>query len=131
MAIGKDLRRENFDVSPAQQADIETLQAILEVPSKKEAVLIAVQLALLLAAETKNGNYFFVGHPGEIPHRFVMSGLDRPGIHRWMYLVEHAHPWKHQLYVKGRNLPAAVVWSSMQANKLSFEEAIIVSEWTS
>jgi hypothetical protein len=41
-----------------------------------------------------------------------------------MYLVEHAHPWKRQLYVKGRKLPAATVWVGMKANKLSIEEAM-------
>jgi len=124
MVNAKEFKRENFDVSPQQQADIETLQAVFEAPSKKEAVLMAVQLALHLAAEAKKGNQFFVGHPGETPQRLVMLGLERPDIRRWMYLVEHAHPWKRQLYVKGRKLPAATVWVGMKANKLSIEEAM-------
>src|SRR5208283_5362039 len=94
MTKGKEIKRENFDVSPEQQADIETLQILLETPSKKDAVLMAVQLALHLAAETKKGNQFFVGHPGEDLKRFVMLGIEKPDVRRWMYLVEHSHPWK-------------------------------------
>lgn len=124
MVPKKEIKRENFDVSPEQQADIEALQAALDASSKKEAVLIAVQLALHLAAESKKGNQFFVGAPGETPHRLVMLGLKKPETHRWNYLVEHSHPWKRQLYVKGRKLPAAAVWIGMQTNNLSTEEAM-------
>lgn len=92
MAKGKETKRENFDVSPEQQADIETLQAVLETPSKKDAVLLAIQLALHVAAESRKGNQFFVGHHGENLQRFVMLGIEKPAAHRWMYLVEHARP---------------------------------------
>lgn len=124
MVAKKESKRENFDVSPEQQADIEALQTALDASSKKEAVLIAVQLALHLAAETKKGNQFFVGPPGETPHRLVMLGLEKPETRRWNYLVEHSHPWKRQLYVKGRNLPAAAVWIGMQTNNLNIEDAM-------
>ncbi len=124
MTKGKEIKRENFDVSPEQQADIETLQTLLETPSKKDAVLMAVQLALHLVAETKKGNQLFVGHPGEDLKRFVMLGIEKPDVRRWMYLVEHSHPWKRQLYVKGRKLPAAAVWVGIATNNLSVEEAM-------
>lgn len=39
------------------------------------------------------------------------------------YLVDIEHSWKKQLYVKGRKLPAAAVWSSMLVNNLSREDA--------
>ncbi|HEY9680460.1 MAG TPA: hypothetical protein V6C86_02615 [Oculatellaceae cyanobacterium] len=120
----KDIRRENFDVSPEQQAEIETLQAMLNTNSKKEAVLIAVQLALHVAAEARKGNQFFVGHPGEALQRLIMLGIEKPDVKGWMYLTEHAHPWKKQLYVKGRKLPAAAVWSEMAVNKLTVEDAM-------
>jgi hypothetical protein len=124
MTKKKEIKRENFDVSPEQQADIETLQAVLETPSKKDAVLMAVQLTLHLAAETRKGNQLFVGHPGENLQRFVMLGIEKPDARRWMYLVDHSHPWKRQLYVKGRKLPAAAVWVGIKSNNLSIEEAM-------
>jgi hypothetical protein len=122
--VAKDTRRENFDVSPEQQAEIEMLQELIEAPSKRDALLMAVHLALHLAVETKKGNQVFVGHPGHNDlKRFVMLGIEKPNIRRWMYLVEQAHPWRRQLYVKGRKLPAAAVWTTMNANKLSAEDA--------
>jgi hypothetical protein len=42
----------------------------------------------------------------------------------WKYLVNIAHPWKQQLYVKGRKLPAATVWSGMLVNKLTRKQAV-------
>lgn len=38
---------------------------------------------------------------------------------QWKYLVERPHPWRRQLCVKGRNMTAAQLVSSMKANGLS------------
>lgn len=120
----KELKRENFDVSPEQQAEIETLQALTGAPSKKDAVLLAVHLALYLASEARKGNQLFVGDPSKQDlTRLVMLGIDKPISPKWLYLVEQSHPWKRQLFVKGRKLPASAVWSTMFANKLSIEES--------
>ncbi|MBX9941686.1 MAG: hypothetical protein K2Y32_20645 [Candidatus Obscuribacterales bacterium] len=120
----KDLKRENFDVSPEQQAAIEMLQQVVDAPTKKDAVLMAVRTTLLLAAELKKGNQLFVGHPGEDLRRFVMLGIEKPDSKPLMYLVAHDHPWKRQLYVKGRKLPAAAVWTAMKANNLNRQQAM-------
>lgn len=40
----------------------------------------------------------------------------------WVYLEKSGHPWKRQLYLKGRKLPASSVWISMSTEKLSFEQ---------
>ncbi len=125
MTKPKESKRENFEVSPEQQAEIETLQELIAAPSKKDAVLMAVHVALHLAVETKKGNQIFVGLPGQKDlKRIVMLGIEKPSVAKWMYLVEQAHPWKKQLYVKGSKLPAAAVWSSYKVNKLTVEEAM-------
>jgi uncharacterized protein (DUF433 family) len=36
----------------------------------------------------------------------------------WQYLVRRQHPWRQQLYVKGRNLTARQLVCSMKANQL-------------
>jgi len=36
----------------------------------------------------------------------------------WQYLVRRQHPWRQQLYVKGRNLTARQLVGSMKANQL-------------
>ena len=123
MAKSQDSIRENFEVSPEQRAAIETLQELIDAPSKKEAYLLAVNTVLHLVAETQKGNQLFVGRPGEELTRFVLLGIEKPNVARWMYLVEHKHSWRRQLFVKGRKLTAAMVWSGMRTNKLSYDEA--------
>lgn len=119
----RNSRRENFDVSPQQQAEIETLQNLLGSSTKKDALLFAVHLTLLLLAEAKKGNQFYVGDPATNNlARLLVPGLETPNISGWIYLTEQAHPWKRQLFVKGRKLTAASVWSSAMANNLTVEQ---------
>lgn len=40
----------------------------------------------------------------------------------WRHLEARPHPWRRQLYVKGRRLRAFSVWSDMIANQLTAEE---------
>ena len=40
----------------------------------------------------------------------------------WHYLEARPHPWRRQLYVKGRRLRAFSVWSDMITNHLTAEE---------
>lgn len=124
VAKAKELKRENFDVSPEQQAALETLQALLDAPSKKDAMLFAVNLTLHLAVEARKGNQIFVGDPAKDDlTRVIMLGIEKPTMAKWLYLVAQAHPWKKQLFVKGRKLPAAAVWTGMLANNLSVQQA--------
>jgi hypothetical protein len=117
-------KRENFDVSPSQQADIEMLQHLVGASTKKDALLMAVKATLLLTTELQKGNQLFVGLPGQDLKRFVMLGIEKPDNRTWMFLVSHEHPWKRQLYVKGRKLQASNVWSDIRANNLTTEEAL-------
>jgi len=55
--------------------------------------------------------------------RVIMHGIEQPTMPKWLYLVAPAHPWKKQLFVKGRKLPAAAVSTGMLANNLSVQEA--------
>jgi uncharacterized protein (DUF433 family) len=41
----------------------------------------------------------------------------------WQYLVKRSHPWRRQLYVKGRNMTVRQLVGTVKANKLSPEEA--------
>ncbi|HEY9786415.1 MAG TPA: hypothetical protein V6D17_13490 [Candidatus Obscuribacterales bacterium] len=120
----KKHKRENFDVTPEQESEIDCLQELLKAPSRKDAMLTAVRLALHLASEARHGHKFFVGDEnGRDLKRLIFLEIEPPNFWPWKYLVEIPHPWKRQLYVKGRKLPAAVVWTGMIVNKLSREEA--------
>jgi hypothetical protein len=124
MAKAKDSRRENFDVSPQQLAEIEALQELLEAPSKKDAILLAIHLSLHLASEVRNGNHLFIGDSaGRELRKLVMLGIEKPTINKWTYLVAQSHSWKKQLFVKGRKLAASAVWTALVANDLTVNEA--------
>ncbi|HTU16872.1 MAG TPA: hypothetical protein VMG10_02320 [Gemmataceae bacterium] len=41
----------------------------------------------------------------------------------WLYLVRRQHPWRQQLYVKGRNMTARQLVGAMKANQLDEETA--------
>ena len=41
----------------------------------------------------------------------------------WRFLVRRQHPWRKQLYVKGRNLTARQLIGSLKANHLNEEDA--------
>lgn len=41
----------------------------------------------------------------------------------WRFLVERQHPWRRQLCMKGRNMTAAQLVSTINANDLSLDEA--------
>ncbi len=122
--VTKQSKRENFDVSPEQDADIDCLRELIQAPSRKDAILTAVRLALLLAIESRQGNQFYLASPGcRDFRRLMMAGIETPNLHKWMYLVDQAHPWKRQLFIKGRKLTAAAVWSGMLVNKMSRDQA--------
>lgn len=53
----------------------------------------------------------------------VQSLQDIPQTENWQYLLNRSHPWRKQLYIKGRKLMASTVWQDMVANQLSPEQA--------
>lgn len=42
---------------------------------------------------------------------------------KWQYLEQRPHPWRKQLYLKGRKLKAFTLWINMNINHLTLEEA--------
>jgi hypothetical protein len=55
--------------------------------------------------------------------RLLEQKIDRKemreaAVQPWQYLVRRQHPWRQQLYVKGRNLTARQLVGSMKANRI-------------
>ncbi|MCU0543180.1 MAG: hypothetical protein MUE44_13575 [Oscillatoriaceae cyanobacterium Prado104] len=53
----------------------------------------------------------------------VRSLQNTTEIDNWQYLIARPHPWRKQLYIKGRKLLASTVWQDMTANEMSPEQA--------
>lgn len=118
-----DTKRQNFNVTPEQEAELLALQSELSVPSVKEAILKAVRLTLLLRREIRSGRRIGLKDAQGNMTEMILPELEAAGSPHWTYLVERPHAWKRQLFIKGRKLTAAQVWLDMQANQMTLAEA--------
>ena len=58
-----------------------------------------------------------------LEERIDRGELREAAVPPWRYLVRRQHPWRQQLYVKGRNMTARQLVGSMKANQLDEEAA--------
>jgi len=117
-----DTKRQNFNITPEQEAEIAWLRDTIDAPTTKDAILRAVRLMSTLAREAMRGRAVYIEDPGGARERLLIPDLERRGA-EWAYLVARPHPWRRQLYVKGRRLMASTVWSEMLTNGMSGAEA--------
>jgi hypothetical protein len=116
-------KRANFDLSPEQEELLANLRAQLAASSTKEAVLRAVQLTTLLLDEVSQGNRLFVGRSATTAIRLAIPELETRAHGQWRWLVERPHPWRRQLWIKGRKLLASAVWLDALSNGMGPREA--------
>lgn len=116
-------KRANFDLSPEQEQLLANLRSQLAASSTKEAVLRAVQLTTLLLEEVLQGNRLFVGKSASTAIRFAIPELEAHAHGQWRWLLERPHPWRRQLWVKGRKLLASAVWFDALTNGMGPREA--------
>ncbi|MBX9879394.1 MAG: hypothetical protein K2Y22_13115 [Candidatus Obscuribacterales bacterium] len=87
-------------------------------------MLLAVDLAIQLVCEIQSGGQLYIQNEKKAePVRLLLPGIGKPATNKWKYLVEIPHAWKRQLFVKGRRLPAASIWTRSLVNKLMRQEA--------
>lgn len=118
-----DLKRQNFNITPEQEAELAWLREVLGASSTKDIILRAVRLMVVLVRELQRGGRLYVGPEEGRLTRVMLPELETVGDNSWKYLVARPHAWRRQLYVKGRRLLASTVWRDMQANEMTAEEA--------
>lgn len=121
--MASDTKRANFDLSPEQDELLTNLRGLLSASSTKDAVLRAAQLTTLLTREIRRGNRLFIGKSPAAAMRFVIPELESHTEPEWQWLVERPHPWRRQLWIKGRKLLASSVWLDALTNGLGPCEA--------
>lgn len=123
--MSPSVKRQNFDVTPEQEAEIASLQSVLGASSVKETILKAVRLSLVLANEVKKGRRIGFVDPRQTGHltEVILPELETTTSTGWTYLIERPHSWKRQLFVKGRRTTAAQIWLDMQANGMNVKDA--------
>lgn len=117
------LKRQNFNVTPEEEAELTRLREVLGAPSIKDAVLRAARTLLVLSNEVREGRRIYAVDSAGEKTRLLLPDVEAPLSGGWRFLVERPHSWKRQLFVKGRKLPAANVWRSMIVDKQTVEEA--------
>lgn len=58
-----------------------------------------------------------------LEERIDRREMREAAVEPWQYLVRRQHPWRKQLYIKGRNMTARQLVGSMKANQLDEEAA--------
>ncbi|MGK7944364.1 MAG: hypothetical protein AB4058_07835 [Microcystaceae cyanobacterium] len=58
---------------------------------------------------------------------FIESLSDQFSQTQWQYLEKRPHPWRKQLYLKGKRLKAFDIWANMIANEMTPEE--VADNW--
>ena len=118
----QDLKRQNFNVDADQAADLEAARVFLNAPTIKDAMLRAARLVNSIARELRAGKKLVALDDSGQSIRIMIPELESVP-QSWKYLCERPHPWRKQLYIKGRKLMASTVWSDMITNHMTPEEA--------
>jgi len=122
-----ETKRQNFNVTPEQDADLLRLRDGLGVSSVKDAILRAAQIMTVLARQTSHGGTLYIQTATGENQRLVIPELEYATKREWLFLTERPHPWRRQLFLKGKKLPAATVWTDWRIN--GGTEAEIAANW--
>jgi len=117
-----ETKRQNFNITPEQEAKLNWLRDAIAAPNTKETILRSIDLMVTLKRHMRPGTQLFL-HTPEGQVRLLIPELESPPTGDWLYLVERPHPWRRQFYIKGRKLLASTVWQDIIVNQMSIEEA--------
>ncbi len=127
MPASLELKRQNFNVTPEQEAELLALQQEFASPSIKDAIFRAVRLTLFFRHEIRSGRRIGLRDRNGNVTDVILPELEAAGALPWTYLVERSYSWKKQLFVKGRKLTAAQVWLDMKSNRMTEQE--VAENW--
>ncbi|MGQ9809116.1 MAG: hypothetical protein ACUVSM_05800 [Armatimonadota bacterium] len=114
-------KRQNFNITPEQEAEITALKETLGASTTKDALLTAVRTTAALASEARKGKRIYLEDASGHRERLLLPQMETRQA-EWKYLVARPHAWRRQLFVKGRRFSAFTVWMDMTANDLTPEE---------
>lgn len=126
-AMKTETKRQNFNVTPEQEAEIAWLKDAIDAPTTKDAILRAVRVLSVLAKGRQRGFDVYLENGEGVRERVLIPELETASTSEWQYLAPRPHPWRKQLFIKGWKLLASTVYRDMLANEMSREE--IASNW--
>lgn len=117
-----ETKRQNFNITPEQEAKLSWLQQVMGTPNIKETILRSLDVVFTLKCNLTKGNRLFL-HTSEGEVRLLIPDLESSDNQDWLFLIKRPHEWRKQLYIKGRKLLASRVWQDLIINQMSKEEA--------
>jgi hypothetical protein len=120
---GATFKRQNFNVTPEEETELQRLREVLDAPSIKDAVLRAARVLLTLNQEVQEGKRIYSADRAGNQTRLLLPDVEASQTSAWKYLVPRPHSWKHQFFVKGRRLTAANVYYDMLSNAMTAPQA--------
>lgn len=85
-----------------------------------DAVVAALAAFNWMLEQKRQGRRVIAVEADALPERYseaVLPGVDESiGNERWTWLIEQPHPWRRQLWIKGRRMRAAQLAGHMNAN---------------
>jgi len=116
----KDLKRQNFNVTPEQEAQLDVLKENLDAPSVKDAILRSAQITNLLVREARAGYQLYVrSKDGEMKQVLIPEFEDKT---EWVYLAPRPGSVYKQYFIKGRRIRAAVIYGATLSNEMTPQE---------
>ena len=91
-----------------------------------DAVRSALSLLEWTLRARRSGKRVVAVAPEELPDRFeepVLPGVEEQLANDWTWLVQRPHPWRRQLFVKGRRLAAGDLARTIEIEAWSPHEA--------
>ncbi|MBI4280436.1 MAG: hypothetical protein HY660_18440 [Armatimonadetes bacterium] len=120
--MGKRVRIQ-LDVSQDQAVMLDRLASMLSVRSRSDLLHEALATFIAVMTEIMNGRRVVAADPAEVERlqrvrEFVVpAALPYAQDRVYEFLVRRPHPWRKQLYLKGRNMTVGQLVAVMNANR--------------
>jgi uncharacterized protein (DUF433 family) len=124
----KNKHRIQLDLSNEQVRLMDILSEQLALRSRADLLQQAFSLFVWAVDETLTGHHIVSVDSEQVQKidrykEVNISALEPLVFQSYQYLTARRHPWKKQLFLKGRNMSVGQLISTMQANNLTVEEA--------
>lgn len=91
-----------------------------------DAVMAALTAFGWILEQKRQGKRVIAVDPDALPERYsevVLPGVDEAlAEQRWTWLIEQPHPWRRQLWIKGRHMTAGQLVGHMNGNGWTAED---------
>lgn len=129
--MGKSIRPEqrrprlHVDVSEAVGTSVKRMADRFFRGAVSDAVVAAFTAFSWMLDQKQQGRRVVAVEPDALPERYseaLLPGVDEALANdRWTWLIEQPHPWRRQLWIKGRRMRAAQMVGHMNGNGWSAE----------